>query len=141
MTDRTPRGIRNHNPGNLERVPGVRWRGQARAQTDPRFIVFDAPVWGIRAMARVLLTYYRRRGLRTVRQIVARWAPPSENLTGEYAADIARRLGVGIDAALELTAPLLERLCAALVRHENGLDPYPASLYRDAVRLAWGEPT
>jgi len=37
-----PRGIRNHNPGNIEK--GDPWQGLAADQSgDPRFAVFAAP--------------------------------------------------------------------------------------------------
>ena len=46
-----PRGIRNHNPGNIDK--GADWEGLADDQSsDSRFCVFKDPVWGIRAMAR-----------------------------------------------------------------------------------------
>lgn len=135
----TPRGIRNRNPGNLERVPGVIWRGQAARQSDPRFVVFDAPVWGIRAMARVLTTYYERHQRRSVRRMIERWAPPGENRTHAYMLAVASRLGVGVDETLARNEETWSRLCAAITRHENGVDPYPATLYREAVRLAWGK--
>ena len=50
------RGIRNNNPGNIDRN-ATKWQGMADKQDDPRFIVFTSPQYGIRAMARVLLTY------------------------------------------------------------------------------------
>ena len=54
---RVPRGIRNHNPGNVLRTKSVTWQGQAEDQSgDPEFVVFTAPEWGLRAIARILLT-------------------------------------------------------------------------------------
>ncbi len=82
----TPRGVRNHNPGNIERDARTRWQGQAARQSDPRFVVFTAPEWGIRAMARVLITYQDRHGCNTVAKIINRWAPPGENATSAYVA-------------------------------------------------------
>jgi len=133
---RVPRGIRNHNPGNLDRVPGTTWRGQAALQSDPRFVVFTSPVWGIRAMARVLRVYYRLRELRTVRKIINRWAPPTENRTHAYALAVAARLGVALDQELVLEDRTLIGLCAAITKHENGYDPYPEALYADGVALS-----
>ena len=68
-----PRGIRNHNPGNLEK--GDPWQGLADDQSaDPRFAVFEAPEWGIRAIARLLITYRDKHGVNTVNGVVNRWA-------------------------------------------------------------------
>ena len=39
-----PRGIRNHNPGNIRH--GDKWQGLSAEQTDSSFCVFDAPEYG-----------------------------------------------------------------------------------------------
>ena len=132
-----PRGIRNHNPGNIDRT-AERWQGMAADQSsDKRFVVFSAPVWGLRALAKVLLSYQRKHSLRTPAAIIGRWAPPSENDTGAYARQVAKTLGVGVDDRIDLHQPdTLRRMLPAIVQHENGQQPYPASLIAEAVRLA-----
>jgi len=127
-----PRGIRNNNPGNLVRT-GDAWQGMSSDQsTDARFVVFDAPVWGLRAMARVLRNYLGA-GQTTVREIVARWAPSSENDTGAYMDAVAAALGVGVD---DQVAPAqLPELMAAIIKHENGMQPYPPALFDQAIAL------
>lgn len=132
-----PRGIRNFNPGNIDRT-AERWQGMAADQSsDKRFVVFTASVWGLRALAKVLLSYQRKYGLRTPAAIIGRWAPPVENDTGGYARQVAKVLGVGVDEQIDLTkAATLERILPAIVQHENGQQPYPASLIAEAVRLA-----
>lgn len=131
-----PRGIRNNNPGNLERN-ATAWQGLAAAQTDPRFCVFASPFWGLRALMRTLLTYQRRYRLQTILALIARWAPANENNTDAYARAVAVRLGVGVDAAVDLTErAVLEKFARAIVRHENGAAPpssgRPADWYSDA---------
>lgn len=132
-----PRGIRNHNPGNIDRT-AERWQGMAADQSsDKRFVVFTAPVWGLRALAKVLLSYQRKHGLRTPAAIIGRWAPPVENDTGAYARQVAKALGVGVNDQIDLQrAAMLERILPAIVQHENGQQPYPAALIAEAVRLA-----
>lgn len=132
-----PRGIRNSNPGNIDRT-AERWQGMAADQSrDKRFVVFDAPVWGLRALAKVLLSYQRKHGLRTPAAIIGRWAPPVENNTGAYARQVANALGVGVNDQIDLQqARMLERILPAIVQHENGQQPYPAALIAEAVRLA-----
>jgi len=132
-----PRGIRNSNPGNIDRT-AERWQGMAADQSsDKRFVVFDAPVWGLRALAKVLLSYQRKHGLRTPAAIIGRWAPPVENDTGAYARQVAKALGVGVNDQIDLQqARMLERILPAIVQHENGQQPYPAALIAEAVRLA-----
>jgi len=145
---RLPRGIRNHNPGNIER-DGTRWQGMAREQSDARFVVFSEAKWGIRAIARILITYQDRRravdGSRidTVRKFISRWAPPSENDTDAYARTVARALGVGADdAGIDVyDFDTMLGLVRAIIRYENG-NPnaagnwYPADTYAAGLRLA-----
>ncbi len=137
MTTTTPRGIRNNNPGNIDRTT-ERWQGMAPDQSgDPRFVVFTAPVWGLRALGKVLLTYYRTHGLDTPAKIIGRWAPPQENDTAAYARQVAAALGVGVDDQIDMQDPdTLVRIVPAIVRHENGQQPYSADLIAQAVRLA-----
>ena len=56
-----PRGIRNNNPGNIE--CGSPWQGlrTQKERTDNRFAQFTDPVFGIRALACVLITYQGER--------------------------------------------------------------------------------
>jgi len=138
-----PRGIRNNNPGNIRRS-GDKWVGLSSRQDDPAFARFDDPVHGLRALMKILLKYRRDYGLYTVRAIIGRWAPPSENDTGAYADAVAKRLEVGPDDPISLTAPSqLILLARAIAVHENGHPPpgwpsdwYDAAQYERAVRLA-----
>lgn len=138
-----PRGIRNHNPGNIDR-DGTPWQGMAADQSsDPRFVVFASAEWGIRALARLLITYQDKHRLRTVRGIVARYAPPGENDTGAYANAVASAIGVGPDALIDVHQySTMEPLVQAIIRHENG-DPskygrggrwYPQSVIDEGLR-------
>lgn len=132
-----PRGIRNHNPGNL-RPSGDRWQGQAgvdRAGGGPGFVRFETPAHGIRALAIDLSTKHGR-GLRSVRQIIGVYAPPSENDTAAYVANVARALGVDPDAPLDFSGPQLEGMMAAVIQMENGQQPYPQSMLQEGARQA-----
>jgi len=131
-----PHGIRCNNPGNIRRGQTL-WQGEAAQQTDPAFLVFSAPEWGLRAIAKILLSY-QLHGLATVRQMIERWAPPEENDTAAYVADVADRVGVLPDDRLTLaTDPArMAAMVAAIVRHENGQQPYPDDLIDHAVALA-----
>lgn len=138
-----PRGIRNNNPGNIIKGKTL-WRGMAQDQDDPRFVVFSAPVWGLRALMKTLLTYYRRHGLDTVHSIVNRWAPPHENATDHYAEHVALKLKVHRTALLRVDDPaILVKLAQAIVLHENGKPVksrgkfwYPQRLYEEAAIMA-----
>lgn len=132
------RGIRNNNPGNLRRTK-TPWRGLAEGQADVAFAVFSEPFWGIRALAKTLLTYYREHQLDTVEKIIHRWAPPSENDTGAYARSVAGALKVGIDTRLMVENPtVLANLTKAIIKHENGSQPYEDELIDRAIAGALG---
>ncbi|SMH60428.1 structural protein [Azospirillum agricola] len=139
-----PRGIRNNNPGNLRH--GDDWQGLSDRQPDPAFCTFDDPVFGLRALMRVLLNYRRKHKLRTISQAIARWAPPNENDTPAYIATVARRCGVNPDNAVDWSEPgMLGAMARAIVAHENGRSPanrpadwYELAIYSAAVRLALG---
>lgn len=131
----TPRGIRLNNPGNI-RLGKTLWQGEAEAQPDPSFITFTAPVWGLRAIARVLY-HYQAMGLDTVRKMIGRWAPPSENDTEAYVRAVARGVGVNADEPVDLGVPgHMVNIIQAIVLHENGEQPYDHELIERAVALA-----
>lgn len=133
MATKLPRGIRNNNPGNIDRKPGVKWQGMAPDQSsDPRFIVFSAPEWGIRAIARVLHNY-RKRGNVTIAQIISTWAPPVENNTTAYIASVAGEVGIPPDVAIN--EDHVPALIAAIIRHENGQQPYSIEVIAKGIEL------
>ncbi len=116
----TPRGIRNKNPGNV-RVSQQKWKGEVHPGTDKDFCQFSTMPYGVRCTAMVFLDYYHTHSLRSVAQMINRWAPPVENETSAYVQAVAARMGVKADAALDLTKPsVLEALCAAVFHQEEG---------------------
>lgn len=129
-----PRGIRNHNPGNIE-YTGTQWRGLADPPSDGRYAVFVAPRYGIRAMARVLDTYATDYGLNTVAGIISRWAPAHENPTSAYAQFVADALGVGVEQPINVMAKRAG-LIAAMIEFENGQQPYSMALIKRGVKMA-----
>lgn len=118
-----PRGIRNNNPGNL-RGGNIPWRGEVGR--DPEgFVIFRDSTHGIRAMAKVLMTYHNVWKLRTVRSVITRWAPATENNTNAYVRAVAKTLGVGENQTINvLFRPVMFELVKAIIRHENGSNPY-----------------
>lgn len=128
------RGERNNNPGNI--VKGPAWQGLAADQIDTRFASFNDPSYGIRAMA-VLLKNYSAQGYNTVRKIINRYAPSSENNTAAYISSVAYGIGKGADDVLNLNDPvLLQKLVTAIIRHENGRVIYSDAQIQQAIGLA-----
>lgn len=119
------RGERNNNPGNIDRN-ATKWQGAASDQSgDSRFIVFTSAEYGIRALAKVVLDYYRKHALSTVRAIIDRWAPPNENDTGAYVDAVCKQCSVDADDPINPENPdCLEQLVRGIIQHENGRVAY-----------------
>lgn len=122
---KTPKGIRNNNPGNLEL--GSPWQGLAKQQKDSRFCTFVDPTYGIRALAVTLITYHDKRkaanGTRidTVREIIERWAPSIENHTNNYIQFVCKAMNVTPEQNLDLhDYDTMRPLVEAIIRQENG---------------------
>lgn len=131
------RGIRNNNPGNLEYSKTNPWVGQTG--DDGRFAKFETPEHGIRALGRNLLSY-QRQGIDTVSDIINRWAPPADNNnTDAYIQAVCAQLGVAPDQQLDASNPdTLKALCAAIIHHENGNQPYSDQQLSSGVSAAIG---
>lgn len=131
------RGIRNNNPGNLEFSASNPWVGQTG--DDGRFAKFETPEHGIRALGRNLLSY-QRQGIDTVSDIINRWAPASDNNdTDAYIRAVCAQVGVTADQPIDASNPnTLKALCAAIIHHENGSQPYSNDQLSIGVSAALG---
>lgn len=140
MAGRMPRGIRNNNPGNLRRNSDP-WQGLAERQGDVEFFTFKSAIYGIRALARTLIAYQDKHGLRTIRQIISRWAPPNENNTNAYVRAVAADTKLDADQTLDMHRfDHLLPLTKAIIQHENGQQPYADTELTKALVLAGVEP-
>jgi len=141
-----PRGIRNHNPGNIEW--GDPWQGlrPVNERSDPRFCQFVSPAYGIRAIARTLITYQDKHKIRSVADAISRWAPPVENNTGAYVRAVQH--AVGGDEVDMHEYHSLRPLVEAIIRHENGVGPlktantwYDSEVIDEGLRMAGVRPS
>lgn len=113
------RGLRNNNPGNI-RHSSEKWQGEV-ATTDQSFKAFSSMAYGYRAMFKILYNYQKKYGLRTIRQLVSRWAPPTENDTEAYISAVSKWSGVEPNANIDtLTKGSMCPIVAAMSRMENG---------------------
>lgn len=132
-----PRGIRNNNPGNIR--CGEEWQGLVPKdqRTDKSFCQFTSPEYGIRAMIVILRSYQSKYGLRTITGMIKRWAPPKENDTQAYINSVAASTGTGADSQIDLNdSRKLFPLLQAIIRHENGIQPYSLDVLVRALELA-----
>ena len=86
-----PRGYRNNNPLNIRYNPSNNWQGKVAQNTDGEFEQFVAMEYGYRAALKLIQNYINNNGLNTVAQIIAKWAPNTENNTAGY---IQRVIGI-----------------------------------------------
>lgn len=126
------RGVANCNPGNI-RLSGVRYKGEVRPSRDPEFRCFENMSWGYRAIFVLLHTYARRYGCRTLRRMIARYAPPSENSTELYLKFVERRSGVDADVEIDtLDRGTMTAVVGAISHFENGIEAE-----KNAVEEGW----
>jgi hypothetical protein len=128
------RGIRNNNPGNI-RISGDKWQGLSTVQTDKSFFQFVSPEYGIRALVKILLTYRKTYGLTSISEIINRWAPSSENDTQAYIARVSDHVKIDPYLNLDFNKDLF-LLVEAIIKHENGVQPYSADIIRKGISLA-----
>ena len=115
-------GVRNHNPLNIRYVATNKWLGQSK--TTPNvggFCNFDCMDYGLRAAILLLLTYIRKRGCTTPRQIITRWAPPTENNTELYIQCVCGRADVSPEHPLPTEGSAFNRFVIAMARQESGI--------------------
>ena len=125
------RGTRNNNPLNL-RHSADQWQGARKEQTDKSFVQFESMAYGYRAAWKTLDSYWKHfKKLRqpfTVRAIISRWAPPSENDTDAYVTTVLRLTSLGGNERLPrplrgIAIDKLVRLFRAMTTVECGI-PY-----------------
>lgn len=123
-TNKEPRGIRNNNPGNI-RYNGIDWRGLANPPSDGAFCIFASPRFGIRALGKLIRNYHFHYGIRTIKGIINRYAPASENDTNAYIEHMCKATGFDDSTQLDLeNDDVVLALMRAIIHHENGEQPY-----------------
>ncbi len=117
-----PRGIRNNNPGNIKELKGDRtiWVGERATDDDPIFEEFETMEHGLRALMIILLNYIKKHKLRTVKDIISRYAPGNENNTNAYINSVLKRTGWDEDYEVKPIKEDIFKLTKAICYHENG---------------------
>ena len=135
------KGVSNRNPGNLTVLSGgQKWKGQIGTdvtgdQYGHVYAVFSDHHWGLRACAKLLRNYQNNHGLKTVGEMINRYAPSEGgNPTNSYATFVEGQmlLRPGEQINLNDDGTLVE-LVRAVVRFENGYHPYSAQTIMSAV--------
>lgn len=119
MSDST-RGMKLFNPGNL-RITPANWKGKITPSKDSEFETFDCIENGIRALGKTLMSYFHGHGLKTIRDVIRRYAPATENDTEAYVTAVSDQTGYDPDANLNLgTYEDLRAMAEAIIHQEQG---------------------
>ena len=132
------RGYRNNNPLNIRRGANA-WLGLKPTQTDEEFCQFQSMAWGFRAAFRLLRTYRVKYGCNTIKGVVSRFAPASENDTEAYIRFVSKKVGVAPDFLIAGNdKDLMIRIVKAMATFENGSAPRHDDVM-EGFRLAFEE--
>jgi len=131
-----PRGIRNNNPGNIKKND-VEWEGLSAIQTDKTFFQFNDPIYGIRALTKILRTYRNSYNIKNIWGIINRYAPPSENDTESYKNFVKEKTGLNMLEEIEYTVEGYLPVVKAIILMENGEQPYDDEIILQGMHLAW----
>jgi len=137
MTDKQlPRGIRNNNPGNLKELSGdkTQWQGERATDDDPIFEEFETMEYGIRALMKILINYMKKYKLRTIIEIIKRFAPASENDTRAYINSVSWITGFEDNEILVANEDTISKLVTAICFIENG----GYFITNEEIAEAWG---
>lgn len=129
-----PRGIRNNNPLNI-RI-GNTWLGEVQEPTDPSFEQFCSMEYGIRAGMILLRRYIRHYKRTTIPQVIAAWAPATENDVQRYIDVVCQLSAISPEDQLDyFNEEQMVRLVDAMAFHECG-QHVPEDKIRKGYRLA-----
>lgn len=114
------RGMRNHNPLNIRWNPSVTWEGQT-GHDSAGFCRFRDDLMGYRAAFANLRSYRRFHSVTKVGEIIARWAPPSENLTVEYVKFVCQEAHLNYDQEIDYRSEECRRMVKAMAKIESNM--------------------
>lgn len=113
------RGERNNNPLNIRHSSRFRWDGERPYPDNQGFAVFANLDKGIEACFKLLRSYWHGHKLRSVREMLYRWAPPSENHTETYLQFVCDNAMLNPEDELHYKSEKALRLVMAMAVYES----------------------
>ena len=122
------KGYKNNNPGNIrltfdsngEKI--LVYQGEIDGSSNS-FRTFESMAYGYRAMFSLLTNYVNSHDCDTIRKIISRYAPSSENDTEAYINNVSNLTNHDPDEPIDLSdANFMQQLVAAMSFQENGID-------------------
>ncbi len=109
-----------NNPYNL-RDYNQDWDGQVGATQG--FVDFDDLSSGVRAADKLLANYPDLKGISTLRELIATFAPPNENDTENYIEFVSETIGIPPDQPIDLDDPnVRDSVLGAMGQMESGFE-------------------
>ena len=113
----------------MKRLPYITPKGEVVPNTwqmDGQFCQFEEMKYGWRAAFLLLKKYINVKGCDTIRKIINKWAPPSENDTAGYIDYVVNMSGGDADSVIDFNTVATLNLAAAMCVVENGVryDPF-----------------
>ena len=130
-------GLRQNNPGNIR--SGAGFFGETGVGSG--YATFQNPLFGGRALARLLSTYKNQYGISNIDSLIDRYAPSGDNTMESrtnYKGFIANKLGVGKDDEIDLDDDNTKLgVMKAIVEFENrNENPYSDQEYNLMIQSA-----
>ncbi len=117
----TPRGIINNNFGNIRRSKD-KWIGLKEVQSDHSFFQFKEPKYGYRALLKILINYRKKYGLKTISEMINKYAPKKENNTTGYISRVCKEMKVSSSYVPDVEdKSTMCSMAAAISLVENGV--------------------
>lgn len=117
-----PLGLRNNNPGNLRPLPGgQKWLGEITPDYTNNFSRFENVAYGLRAMITDITGDIVKDGDNTIRKLVNKYAPPSDNNpTQAYINYVSAQTGWNPDQVIIPSEENIKKLIRAKMNFELG---------------------
>ena len=106
-------------------------------KSNSKFKVFVNRTYGVRA-AFIIISNYRKYGVFTVKDIITRWAPPTENKTSAYIDFVCTHAKFNSDSLIN-TQELFLKLVHAMAIYESNINLTNKCLL-DAWNMAFPQP-
>ena len=110
--------------------------GEVPNPTESEFEQFCHLRYGLRAAFCILRRYIRRYHSDTIRKIISRWAPRSENDTDKYVEYVSQRVNVNPDALIDyFDEELMVAIVRAMAKFESNAE-LSADIIHEAYQIA-----
>lgn len=121
MTAVVPPGVARNNPFDIMYDRSIPWLGEIKPKSGRGLLAFDTAIRGIRAGMKDAHTKVYVDKLDTLETLISKFAPPNENDTAQYIANVREWLGMKPKQKLDLsTRDRLVAYAKAINRQEVG---------------------